>query len=235
MATQLLCATRQVYQEALPILYQEVKVGFENVRVLEDHVLRNSLVPVSILQARPRDSSLHVQNPFAIIQSLDIGSSANLRYGAQSATHQREVCRLLEAIKYNMPQLKALDLGVGYPSMMWNPGLLSERLWYLHALSQIQNLEVFSFGTPDHEDYLGDDTLPEEEMKRQQLAVAYSDVLSTAMFQPLKPKDLQVWCATTDSGKSRCQRWELLKYLMGDFLLTRGWDQALNLLDSLYY
>ena len=235
MATQLLCANRQVYQEAVPVLYQEVKIVFENVHVLEDHVLRNSLVPVSTLQARPRDSSLHVQNSFAIIQSLDIGSFANLRYGPQSATHQREACRLLEAIKYNMPQLKALDLGVGYPSMMWNLGELSICLWYLHALSQIRNLEVFSFGTPDHDDYLDDETVPEEEMKRRQLAVAYSDVLSTAVFQSLEPKDLHVWCATTDSSQSRLERWSMLKSLMRDFLLDRGWGQALNLLDSLHY
>ena len=235
MATRLLCANRQVYQEALPILYHQVKVIFETVRVLEDHVLRNSLVPVPTLQARPGDSSLHIQYPFAIIQSLHIGSFVNLRYGAQSVAHQREVCRLFEAIKYNMPQLKALDLGVGYPSMMWDGHALADRLWYLHALGQIRNLEVFSFGTPDDDDYLNDETLRKRETQCRRLAVAYSDVLSTAMFQLLEPKDLHAWCSITDSDKSRLERWGILKSLMKDFLLDRGWGEALNVLESLPY
>ena len=220
-AASLLGVSKQILTEALPFFYQEVDVWFENVDTFANYVHLGSFASAPVLQSRPPGFSLNLPNAFSTIQSLRIGDFVKNRFGGAPPSHRTQCRRLLENVKYNMPQLKSLYLQVNYPSTRWN-GDYRPDSWYLDALSQLQVLQRFHFGTLNVRDYLkaGSQRRGSNDLKSRQLAVAYRYVLSELVTgaAAVSQADLATWRAIPGTHEIWLERRKMVKSLMWDYL-----------------
>lgn len=238
VARQLLSTSRTIYQEALPIFYKEVHLCFEHTQIFEAHLRRKSLAPASALLFRNSYFNLPAPNPFSIVESLSVGNFARLHSHGPHGLIQKEGCMLLEAIKYNMPQLRCLELDVQCPSMMWTGSSLRSRLWYLPMLSQLHRLRVFTFGELSVSDEIAD--VQRDVMigpNRRLAAAAFLFVLQQLVTRDngVSPEDLATWCKVGDSEYSQFQRWKVIKSLMKSFLEFRQELGVASFVDSHFY
>ena len=188
-----------------------------------------SFASVRVLQSRPLGFDFHIPNAFSTIQSMHVGDFVKHRYGDDSKPHKTHSRRLLECIKYSMPQLKCLYLRVNWPEAPWVSEYVPGCFWYLPLLSQLQVLHHFDFGAMNAQKYLENDST------HRQLAVAYRYVLRELVTrdQAVSQDHLAAWLAIGDSSEISNARFKVIKSRMAGYLLKHDQVQAATELQSL--